>query len=169
MQPNNGLIFKVLGAGGDIPLTVNQKMVLLVLLNHWNPKNFGAVVWPGHQRIADLSRISRRAAQDALYGLEATGFIKIVREPGRSNRYTLITDLIESATRAADARPDAEVAQDARGGAQEVRDGRAGGAHECLIEPHDKALRHSANHRDMSHLGVVAGMAVNPLNKKKQK
>lgn len=96
MQPSTGLIFQVLRAGGELPLNITQKMVLLVLLNHWNPKSFGTVVWPSQPRIADHARITERAARSALAGLEKLGLIKTVRQSGKSNRYQLSTGAIES-------------------------------------------------------------------------
>ena len=100
MKANNQLIFGVLRAGGDVPLTTAHKMVLLVLLNHWNPERNGAVIWPSQSRIADHARMSERSARDALLAIEDLGLIKILREghgrSGRANRYQLHPDAIRA-------------------------------------------------------------------------
>jgi len=167
VQPNNGLIFDVLRAGE--PLTTNQKMVLLVLLNHWNPKNFGAVVWPGQARIAAHARLSKRATFNALTGLERLGLIKITHESGRSNRYNIIADPIRALTPARDAGVSSEPVHEVPG----THAPRAGDPCtscrrmpcECLTD----ALRHSEKQpdRQMAHVGVVAGTAMNALREKK--
>ena len=98
MNPNNGLIFKVLSTGRDsLGLNISQKMVLLVLLEHWNPSKSGAMCWPGQDRISDLACLSRSSAHRALQELEQCGYIKIRLVPGRSNRYQLDTAFISQA------------------------------------------------------------------------
>lgn len=164
MQPNNGLIFKVLRAGGDLPLNINQKMVLLVLLNHWNPKNFGTVVWPSQPRIADHARISERAARSALAGLEKLGLIKTVRQSGKSNRYQLYTDAIESLLTPAGGA--AVPRQDQHEPRQEVPLTPAGGAAECLSECPTNSLRHSDEPPRQGEMRMLGDVARNALKDK---
>lgn len=175
MKPNNGLIFQVLRSSGQ--LTTNQKMVLLILLNHWNPSASGSLVWPGQQRLTEQSSLSERSVRRALAELADSGLIKITREVGRSNRYQLNIEQIsalddQTPATGAGVPVDnlADTGQSGRSHRPERPVTPARVADECLSECLTNPLRHSepiGPARTMPHLGVVAGSAVNALRKKK--
>lgn len=158
MSPNNGLIFRVLRA--ECELTTSQKMVLLVLLNHWNPNNAGSVVWPGQPRIAAHARLTVRTAQRVLQQLEQMGLIKIRIESGKSNRYTLNIDVIDAMT------PDTTSGVPTTNEQEPLtpcRDTPDTMSYECLKERPINPLRHSSKRqREMS---LLADILPNALQK----
>ncbi len=98
MESHTGLIFKVIRSGAKhLRLSTSEKMVLVVLMEHWNPKRNGAEVWPGQPRIADHAGLSVRSVQYAIQNIERCGYIKTTQEPGRSTRYQILADAILAA------------------------------------------------------------------------
>ena len=73
-----------IGSGTD-------KLVLLALVTHDKPNGKG--IFPSHERLADMTGLSRRAVVNALARLEAAGWItwEKTRRRGRqtSNRYQI--------------------------------------------------------------------------------
>lgn len=149
MSDNNGLIFAVLRS--QCELTGPQKLILLALLNHWNPKANGAVVWPSRERIAKQTGFSEKTVYRGLLALQDAGMIKIEHSRGRaSNRYVIHNHVIESGLEPVclDGNPDRESTLTrtlspptrTESPVNHVRESA-----ECLIEPLINPLRHSAN------------------------
>lgn len=152
MQPNNNLIFKLLHAGRNVTgLDYPQWAVLLVLLDHWNPKNSGAVVWPGQKRIANNAHIGQRTSQRALDGLEEKGLIKVRAESGKSNRYVLQIEVIEELTHARAAQGGTPERRDPT---PERRDPYARAAYERLTERTNSNLKALPQQRSMGPVAV---------------
>lgn len=74
-----------------------EKAVLLQLLQCWNPKKNGNIVWPSKATIAIRAGFSERTVFRALTALEGCELIKKRASTGRlSNRYSILIDVIES-------------------------------------------------------------------------
>lgn len=100
----------------DLTVTVQQRAVLTVLVLHTDP---AGLCWPGQERIAKRTGLSRRTVNYALKELEALGLIKRRSNPPASTRYTV--HVLHSAP-------------DARSTVQEMRSDCARDAHELPIE-----------------------------------
>ena len=90
MQPNNGLIFQVLKTPPSaLGITPAARIVLVTLLDYWNPNRSGPVVYPGQDRIAWQIGMKERAVRDAIHLLDSEGLIKTQRRRNQSSKYTL--------------------------------------------------------------------------------
>jgi hypothetical protein len=79
----------------QLPLTGPQKLVLICLVDHWNPKN-GTKVWPGVPRLADMTGFSESTVRRCLRELKDMGMVTIEEQPGSYNLYYLNIEMLQN-------------------------------------------------------------------------
>jgi hypothetical protein len=94
VSPKSRPLVNRLASAAAHPLSPIQKWTLVALLDHQNKKN-GTKVWPGRQRICEITGYKDRATRQALYDLKDLGFINIDTQPGCQNIYYLNLEMIE--------------------------------------------------------------------------
>lgn len=91
------MIFVLLDAPAEaLQLTGQEKAVLLALASHLNAKRNGTEVWPSLARLASLSGFSESTTRRALHKLDRDGLVKIRSDYGKSNTYTVNSEVIHS-------------------------------------------------------------------------
>ena len=95
---NASLIFRLHKAVcSELGCNGTQKAVLTALLDRWNPKANGTLIWPSIELLALQTGYSDKTVSRALHHLHNEHLIKIRRRHGqKNNQYTLNIDEISS-------------------------------------------------------------------------
>ena len=173
MQPNNGLIFRVLKTPPDaLGIDPVARTVLLTFLDYWNPKRSGAEVWPGFKRLTWQTGISESVLRRAIRRLEAYDLVKTQRQRNAPNRYTLNVALIgRLCDEARPFEPVRSTGESSSGSVESTDRDRSDRPPNALSTPSDR-LKAFPDHsqgprqRSMPMLGDVAAGAANALRKK---
>lgn len=89
------LLFVLLDSPAEaLSLTGQEKSVLVSLAGHLNHKRNGTEVWPSLSRLASLTGFSESTVRRALHKLHALELIKIRSDNGKSNTYTVNSEVI---------------------------------------------------------------------------
>ena len=81
---NDGKLSAIMAAW-ETPFPPTEKLVLVCLVQHINPKT--ATAWPSVSRLCRLTGLGNRTVQRALARLESAGAITRVDRPGRVTEY----------------------------------------------------------------------------------